>query len=90
MGGEALANVARHANARRATVRLVATPDTVNLLVEDDGNGFDPSRVPEDRHGLVGMKERIEMLGGVLEVDSRPLGGTRVEATVPLEGLRDG
>ena len=90
MGGEALANVARHANARRATVRLVATPDTVNLLVEDDGNGFDPSRVPEDRHGLVGMKERIEMLGGVLGVDSRPLGGTRVEATVPLEGLRDG
>jgi two-component system NarL family sensor kinase len=90
MGGEALANVARHANARRATVRLVATPDTVNLLVEDDGNGFDPSRVPEDRHGLVGMKERIEMLGGVLRVDSRPLGGTRVEATVPLEGLRDG
>ena len=90
VGGEALANAARHANAGRVTVRLVATPDAVSLLVEDDGDGFDPARVPEDRHGLVGMRERVEMLGGVLRVDSRPHGGTRVEATVPLEGLRDG
>ena len=90
VGGEALNNVTRHADARRATIRLVATPESISLLVEDDGRGFDPSQVPEDRHGLVGMRERVEMLGGVLRVESRPAAGTRVEATIPLEGFRDG
>ena len=90
VGGEALTNVAHHADARRATVRLIATPDSVSLLVEDDGAGFDPSQVPEGRHGLVGMRERVEMLGGTLRVESNPSGGTRVEAVVPLEGLQDG
>ena len=82
--GEALNNVARHAEASRVTVRLVATPESVGLVIEDDGRGFDPSEVPEDRHGIVGMRERVEMLGGVLRVESGPEGGTRVEATVPL------
>ena len=90
VGGEALANVASHADANRATVRLVATPDSVSLLVEDDGRGFDPSRVPEDRHGLVGMRERVGILDGDLQVDSSPNLGTRVEARIRLEGLRDG
>lgn len=90
VGGEALANVARHADARRATIRLVATPDSISLLVEDDGRGFDPSGVPDDRHGLVGMRERVEMLGGGLRVDSSPGQGTRVEAKIQLEGFRGG
>src|SRR3712207_3943972 len=84
---EALTNVATHAGAGRVTVRLVATPDRVRLVVEDDGRGFDASDVPEDRHGLVGMRERAEMLGGTLEVRSDPGAGTRIEATVPLEKL---
>ncbi len=88
--GEALANVARHAGARRVTVRLVSTPESVGLLVEDDGRGFDPSRVPEDRHGILGMRERVAVLGGVLRVESSPGGGTRVEATLPLEGVAGG
>ena len=84
---EALTNAARHAGAGRVSVRLVATPDRVRLVVEDDGRGFDASDVPEDRHGLVGMRERAEMLGGTLEVRSGPGAGTRIEATVPLEKL---
>jgi two-component system, NarL family, sensor kinase len=84
---EALTNVARHAGAERATVRLVATPDRVRLAVEDDGSGFDAAGVPEDRHGIVGMRERAEVLGGTLEVRSGPGEGTRIEATVPLENL---
>ena len=84
---EALTNVARHAEAGRVGVRLVATPQQVRLSVEDDGRGFDPSGVPGDRHGLVGMRERAQMLGGVLEVRSSPGEGTKVEATVPLETL---
>jgi signal transduction histidine kinase len=63
----------------------------VRLVVEDDGRGFDPSRVDGDRQGLVGMGERVEMLGGTLDVQSGPGGmGTRIEATVPLEGLDGG
>src|SRR5215208_4125000 len=84
---EALTNVARHAGAGRATVRLVATPDRVRLVVEDDGRGFDASGVPEDRHGIVGMRERAAVLGGAFEVHSSPGAGTRIEATVPLEEL---
>jgi signal transduction histidine kinase len=79
--------VARHAGAERATVRLVATPDRVRLAVEDDGSGFDAAGVPEDRHGIVGMRERAEVLGGTLEVRSEPGEGTRIEVTAPLEKL---
>ena len=84
---ETLTNVARHAEAGRVGVRLVATPQEVRLSVEDDGRGFDASSVPGDRHGLVGMRERAQMLGGALEVRSIPGEGTRVEVTVPLETL---
>ncbi|HZF56836.1 MAG TPA: GAF domain-containing sensor histidine kinase [Rubrobacter sp.] len=88
---EALTNVARHAGAGSASVRLVATPEAVRLVVEDDGCGFDPSRVDADRQGLVGMRERVEMLGGTLDVQSAPGGaGSRVEAAAPLEGLDGG
>ncbi|CAA9447343.1 MAG: Sensor histidine kinase [uncultured Rubrobacteraceae bacterium] len=84
---EALANVARHAGAGSVDVRLVATPEQVRLVVEDDGRGFDASGAPGKRHGLVGMNERVRMLGGSLEVRSSPGAGTRVEVTVPLEKL---
>jgi two-component system NarL family sensor kinase len=84
---EALANVAQHAAAGHVDVRLVATPEQVRLVVEDDGRGFDASAGPGERHGLVGMNERARMLGGSLEVRSSPEAGTRVEVTVPLEKL---
>ena len=82
---EALTNVARHAEARRVTVRLVATPEQVQLTIEDDGLGFDASDTAEDRHGLVGMNERARMLGGALDLSTRPGAGTHVRVTVPLE-----
>ncbi|MDQ3912622.1 MAG: GAF domain-containing sensor histidine kinase [Actinomycetota bacterium] len=83
---EALNNVARYSQAERLRVRLVITPDQVQLTVEDDGRGFAASEVPKDRYGLVGMNERARILGGSLDIRSSPDGrGTRVEATVPLE-----
>ncbi len=84
---EALTNVARHAEADRVRVELVATPEWVRLLVEDDGGGFDASDIPGDHHGLLGMRERAEMLGGALDIRSGSGAGTRIEATVPLEKL---
>jgi two-component system, NarL family, sensor kinase len=87
---EALTNIASHARASRVTVRLVATPEAVQLTVRDYGQGFDPSSVPDDRHGIVGMRERVEMLGGSLKVESGTGEGTRLDVTVPLEGLQGG
>jgi two-component system NarL family sensor kinase len=87
---EALTNVARHAGAGRVTVRLLATPDEVRLVVDDDGQGFDPSRVTEERHGIVGMRERADTIGGLLEVESSANGGTRIEVAVPLGGAQSG
>ena len=84
---EALNNVARHAEAKRVTARLVAIPEQVQLIIEDDGRGFGPARIPEGRYGLVGMNERARMLGGNLDIKSSPGAGTRVEVTVPLEEL---
>jgi two-component system, NarL family, sensor kinase len=83
---EALTNVARHAGASRVTVRLVATPDQVRLVVQDDGRGFDPSRARDGRHGIVGMRERVGTIGGSIEVESGQDGGVRVQVTVPLGG----
>jgi signal transduction histidine kinase len=62
----------------------------VQLTIRDDGHGFDPSRIADDRHGIVGMRERVEMLGGSLKVESGPGKGTRLDVTVPLEGLKGG
>jgi two-component system NarL family sensor kinase len=87
---EALTNVARHAHASRVTVRLVATPDQVRLVVRDDGRGFDASRVRDSRHGIIGMRERAGTIGGSIEVESGPDEGTRVEISVPLGGGQGG
>jgi two-component system NarL family sensor kinase len=87
---EALTNVASHARASRVTVRFVATPGSVRLTIQDDGRGFDPARFADGRHGIVGMRERVEMLGGSLEIKSERGEGTRVEISVPLEGLQGG
>ncbi len=84
---EALTNVANHADAARVNVRLVATPVEVKLSIEDDGNGFDPSELSGGRHGLVGMRERMEILGGSLDVQSKPGVGTTIVAAIPLEKL---
>jgi two-component system, NarL family, sensor kinase len=85
---EALTNVHRHAEAKHVVIRLVATPDRVELSIQDDGRGFDPTRVPKGRYGLIGLRERVKLLGGKLNVDSYTGKGTRLEVIVPLEAPR--
>jgi two-component system NarL family sensor kinase len=84
---EALANITRHARARHASVELEVTPDAIGLGIEDDGRGFDPERIPSGRYGLVGLKERVNLLGGTLRLQSSPGMGTRLEISVPMEGI---
>ncbi|MBX5493210.1 MAG: HAMP domain-containing protein [Chloroflexi bacterium] len=89
---EALANAAKHARASRVHVRVIHRPGTLELVVEDDGVGFDPSTPvcsgPHGGFGLAGMRERAALLGGQLRVDSAPGLGTRVAVQVPFAGER--
>jgi two-component system NarL family sensor kinase len=86
---EALSNAARHAAARRVILRLTIRPETATLVVEDNGQGFEPSRLPAGRYGLIGLNERAKLLGGSLKLNSSPGKGTRVEVKVPLHARRD-
>ena len=80
---EALSNVARHADAQNATVRLVrAGPDAL-LSIEDDGSGFDP-QVDSGGNGLRNMRERASSLGGALRISSRNGRGTSLRITFPV------
>src|ERR687893_2926214 len=79
---EALANVRRHSEARRATVTLGLEDGEVTVEIEDDGRGFGPETSPGI--GLTGMRERVHGLGGRLEVESEKGTGTRVRMRVAL------
>lgn len=85
---EAIANVARHARARSAAVRLTLKDGMLTLVVEDDGVGFDLAGTvgrPDDRRmGILGMQERAALIGGELRIDSRAGHGTRVELTARI------
>jgi signal transduction histidine kinase len=80
---EALTNVIKHASATTVSVVVTRTPDRVSVLVEDDGRGFDPARGDDDGLGLLGMRERISLVGGRLKVESEPEKGTTVAIEVP-------
>lgn len=80
---EAINNVAKHADVTRATLSVRRTGDRIELRVADEGDGFDPA-AGSDGFGLVGMRERVELAGGELRVESAPGQGTRVTASIPL------
>ncbi len=81
---ESLTNVALHAQASRVDVLLNRRGGSLVLTVEDNGVGFDPNQpLHPDRLGLFGMRERVEMLGGKLMVESGPGKGTMISAEVP-------
>ena len=82
---EALANAAKHARAQQIMVRLVARGDTLQLQVADDGQGCDPATAfRSGGSGLGGMRERLRLYDGRLELHAAPGEGTRVRALVPL------
>jgi len=84
---EALTNVIRHAGARaRVDLRVLVTAGDVTLSVVDDGGGAAaPSPDGGAGHGLIGMRERIGMVGGTLDAGPRPGGGFRISALLPLK-----
>lgn len=80
---EALTNVARHARASRVWIELRHSTKGLELLVRDDGAGFDPRAAGDGSLGLAGMRERASLAGGDLQLYSEPGGGTEVRATFP-------
>jgi len=83
---EALSNVARHSGASQAWVRLRSKGNAIQMDVEDNGNGFDPAAPPRGL-GIIGMRERAELLGGTVEFLRPGARGTLVRLTVPLDHI---
>ncbi len=81
---EALTNAVRHAHAQKATVRIDRSAGRLHVVVSDDGSGSKGGG-RSGGHGLVGMRERVAVYGGSLEVGPSPEGGFRVDATIPYD-----
>lgn len=84
---EALTNVAKHAQAKRVAIRLRCEPSEVRLTIEDDGRGFDAQRLAGGEvrpgAGLVGIRERVALLGGSFGITSAPGQGTQLDIAIP-------
>lgn len=80
---EALTNVTKHANATAVEVRVIERDHVIDVVVTDDGHGFDPQAVGAG-FGLTGMRERVSMVEGAFEIDSQRGRGTTVRATIPV------
>lgn len=82
---EAINNIARHAYAHRVHITLEPNENGIRARLEDDGQGFDLSRL-DNGWGLIGMRERANLIGGHVAVNSSLGGGTRIEVWIPLNG----
>ena len=85
---EAVTNVVKHSAATEAAVVIKKRTAAISLAIRDNGCGFDPAKPPSQQrdlgYGLVGITERVRILGGTLTIDSRPGEGTSISVEVPL------
>jgi len=86
---EAITNIARHADATCVGVLLEARDEEVRMIIEDDGRGFEPDApvrpgAPTKRLGLLGIRERLSLVCGALEIESAPGRGCTLYVRVPL------
>ena len=81
---ESLTNIVKHARAKSVSIVLTQKAESISVVVEDDGVGFEPGRETGDGIGLLGMRERVGLFGGRVVVESRPGAGTTIVAEVPL------
>jgi signal transduction histidine kinase len=80
---ESLTNASKHGAAKRAVVEIHERDATIHISVRDDGSGFD-IEAETDGFGLLGMRERVELLGGGISIDSAPGNGATVAASIPV------
>lgn len=86
---ESVQNALKHAEARHIDVKMEVTCHHLLVSVKDDGKGFDPLVKKENAFGLIGMRERVELLGGTLDIRSKIGSGTTVFIRVPLDRSTD-
>jgi len=91
---EALNNIAKHAQADRVEISLMRRDSRILASIQDNGKGFDLDRVlhpesPERGFGLIGMQERVSLLGGQMDIQSKPGFGTLIHIEIPCEIVRD-
>jgi hypothetical protein len=87
---EALSNGFRHGDGAGQQVSLDCRDGHLLAEIADNGGGFDPRVVSTEHLGLVGMRERVEILGGLFEMESAPGRGTVIRTRLPLETPEDG
>jgi signal transduction histidine kinase len=92
---EALANIKKHANASLVTVRIVVAFPNIILRIKDNGKGFDVQKrltaiVKEKRMGIRSMEERVKLLKGNIEIQSKPDQGTKISIKFPYKGKKHG
>jgi signal transduction histidine kinase len=86
---ESLQNALKHSHARSVSMTLIARPAELELTIVDDGIGFDVDAAWGEGLGLVGIRERLDTIGGTFRIDSQPGAGTRLEIRVPLDVIED-
>lgn len=82
---EGIRNASRHSQAKKITVSLVQDGDNIVIGVVDDGIGFDPKHISEDRFGVRGIRERARLFGGHANIESAPGEGTKIRVELPIE-----
>jgi signal transduction histidine kinase len=84
---ELINNIVKHANATKATVQLIKYPDYINITIEDNGKGFDVSKINDEKTGigLGNVAARVNYLKGKIEIDTRPGKGTTIVIDIPLK-----
>lgn len=92
---ESLTNIKKHSEALNASLRVEFKDDFINLLISDDGKGFDksvisPVKQSDGGYGLLSMKERVELLNGKFDVRTAPGKGTKIFVSIPLEISEEG
>jgi NarL family two-component system sensor histidine kinase YdfH len=87
---EGLRNIAQHAHAHHASIRATATREELWIEIDDDGIGFDPQRAitSPGHYGLIGLRERVNLMGGTLEIKSWPGTGTHISIRLPVSAMR--
>jgi NarL family two-component system sensor histidine kinase YdfH len=81
---EALNNIARHAAAQKVEISALSENGSLRLILKDYGKGFDPENIPAGHYGILGIRERIRLVGGQLEITSSSQSGTTLIFTIPV------
>ena len=87
---ECLTNVAKHSGARKVTVTITGNDDSIFLSITDNGAGFEPGLLADQSGlGIVGVRERVRLVDGIVSITSQPCHGTQIECRVPLTKRMD-